>query len=591
VCSWPGRAAEAVALVAYLLLAVALLGRTWFGGDLGRRLVGGGGDPLGFVWFLAWLPHALAHGQSPFFTTALMAPQGANLLDSASIPLPSLLLWPVTALGGPNFSYDILATAALGLSAWAAYMALGRLTQHRSSAWLGGAVYGFGGYMAGQATAHANLLIAVFPPIAAILLDDVRRSRRPWRTGVVLGCCAAAQVFVDEEMLATTVIMALVAAAVISLSSRPSRALVARYARALLAGAAAFAIIAGPALAYQLFGDEHVSGRIVTAGRYVNDLASFFVPSSVNLLSSAGSRALAAGFSGYDGEFGAYLGAPLVALLCFAAWRLRRRALVPGALAICAAVFSLGPHLRVLGHDTRILLPWVIPNHIPLLENVVPDRFNLYIWLAAATLLVLLIDDLRVRPPLRSRALGVASFAVALAAALPALTPSEVVRIPPLLARAAVLRRLVPHTTTVLIAPSTDGQIGMYAQARSGFAYRIPDGGVFVPNAGGVSYGMREGPLLYALARLGGQASTQSGRTPEDARCLTALSHDPAVSSGCGRHYRAALHALRIGAVVVLVSGARSGDDRYVRFFDSLLGPPKASAGATVFVVRRTTRG
>jgi len=574
------------------VLAVALFGRTWFGGDLGRRLVGGGGDPLGFVWFLAWLPHALAHGHSPFFTTALMAPQGANLLGSASIPLPSLLLWPVTALGGADLSYDVLATAALGFSAWAAYAALCRLTQHRSCAWLGGAVYGFGGYMAGQATAHANLLIAVFPPVAAILLDDVRRrSRSPWRTGALLGCCAAAQVFVDEEILATTLIMALVAAAVISLNSRPTRVVVARYARALLAGAAAFAIVAGPALAYQLFGDEHVSGRVVTAGRYVNDLASFFVPSSVNLLSSAGSRHLAGGFSGYDGEFGAYLGVPLAALLCFALWRLRRRALVPGTLAICAAVFSLGPHLRVLGHDTGILLPWVIPNHLPLLENAVPDRFNLYIWLAAAALLVLLIDDLRVRPPLRSRALGVASFAVALVAALPALTPSEVVTVPPVLARPAAFPRLVPSAATVLVAPSTDGQLGMYAQARSGFAYSIPDGGVFVANADGVSYGMRQGPLLYALAQLGGQPSTQSGRTPEDARCLTALARDPAVDGGCRSHYRAALDALAITSVVVLVSGAHSGDDRYVRFFASLLGAPKATAGAAVFVVTRATRG
>lgn len=585
-----GREANAFALVAYLLLAVAMLGRTWFGGDLGQRLVGGGGDPLGFVWFLAWLPHALVHGQSPFFTTALMAPQGANLLDSASIPLPSLLLWPVTALGSPDLSYDVLATVALGFSAWAAYAALCRLTRHRASAWLGGAVYGFGGYMAGQATAHANLLIAVFPPVAAILLDDVRRTRRPWRTGTLLGCCAAAQVFVDEEILATTLIMAIVAAAVIALTSRPSRAVVARYARALLAAAGAFAIIAGPALAYQLFGDEHVRGRIVTAGRYVNDLASFFVPSSVNLVSNAGSRHLAGGFSGYDGEFGAYLGVPLVALLFLAVWRLRRRVLVPGVLAIAAAVFSLGPHLRVLGHDTGILLPWVIPNHVPLLENAVPDRFNLYIWLAAAALLVLLIDDMRVRLPLGSRALGVAIVAVALVPMLPALTPSEVVRIPRVVARPGALRGLVPHTATVLIVPSTDGQVGMYAQARSDFAYSIPNGAVFVPNAGGISYGMREGPLLYSLAQLGGQPSTKNGRTPEDARCLTALARDRVVSGGCRSHYRAALDALRIGAVVVLVSEARSAADRYVRFFASLLGPPRASVGARVFVTGRPAR-
>jgi hypothetical protein len=563
-----------------------MLGRTWFGGHLGQRLVGGGGDPLGFVWFLAWLPHAVANGQSPFFTTALMAPGGANLLNSASIPLPSLLLWPLTAIGGPDLSYDVLATLGLGLSAWAAFIALCRVTRHRGSAWIGGAVYGFGGYMAGQATAHANLLIAVFPPVAAMLADDVRHTRRPWRTGALVGCCAAAQLYVDEEILATTVIMALVAAIVICLSARPARATVARYARAAFAAATVFALIAGPAVAYQLFGDQHVRGRLVTAGRYVNDLASFVVPSSVNLLSTAGSRHLTGGFSGYDGESGAYLGVPLLLLLLFAAWRLRRRALLLVVLGIAAAVFSLGPHLRVLGHDTGVLLPWVIPNHLPLLENAVPDRFNLYVWLAAAALLALAIDEFVVRPPLGSRLLAVVVVGAALVAILPAPTPTEVVKTPPVLTSAVVLRRYVPPGSTVLIEPSTDGQVGMYAQARSGFAYRIPDGGVFVPNDDGVSYGMRQGPLLYAVAALGGVASTRAGRTSEDARCLAALASDPAPRGGCRAHYRDAIAVLGVNAVVVLDRGGRSEVGRYTRFFAALLGPPARASGARVFVVR-----
>jgi hypothetical protein len=584
--AWPARHARALGLFAYLLAAVAMLGRTWFGGHLGQRLVGGGGDPLGFVWFLAWLPHAVANGQSPFFTTALMAPRGANLLDSASIPLPSLLLWPLTALGGPDLSYDALATLGLALSAWAAFIALWRVTRHHGSAWVGGAVYGFGGYMAGQATAHANLLIAVFPPVAAMLADDVRHTRRPWRTGALIGCCAAAQFYVDEEILATTVIMALVAAIVIWLSARPARATIARYARAALAAATVLALIAGPAVAYQLFGDQHVRGRLVTAGRYVNDLASFVVPSSVNLLSTAGSRHLTSGFSGYDGESGAYLGVPLLLLLLFAAWRLRRRALLLGVLGIAAAVFSLGPHLRVLGHDTGILLPWVIPNHLPLLENAVPDRFNLYVWLAAAALLALAIDEFVVRPPLGSRLLAVVVVGAALVAILPAPTPTEVVKTPAVLTSEVVLRRYVPPGSTVLIEPSTDGQVGMYAQARSGFAYRIPDGGVFVPNDDGVSYGMRQGPLLYAVAALGGVASTRAGRTSEDARCLAALARNPAPRGGCRAHYRAAIAVLRINAVVVLDSSGRSEVDRYTRFFAALLGPPARTPGARVFVVR-----
>lgn len=513
-----------------------------------------------------------------------MAPGGANLMGSTSIFLPSLLLWPVTAIGGPVLSYDVLATVGLALSAWTAYFAMLRLTPYSSTAWMGGAIYGFGGYMAGQATAHANLLIAVFPPLAAMLLDDVRTARGPARVGALLGLCAAAQVFVNEEILASTAIMALAALVLVVLLSPPTRAMVGGYARAGAAAAVVFAVLAGPALGYQLFGPEHVSGTIVSPGRYVNDLAGFVVPSSIDWLSTEGSRHLASGFSGMDGELGSYLGVPLLAVIVLAGRRLRRRALLLMLLLATATVFSLGPHLRVLGHDTGIWLPWILPNHMPLLENVIPSRFNLFIWLASGALVVLLVDDLRRRPLLGRRGLGLALCGLALMAVIPTLTPSEVARVPAVIADAAVLHAFAPAARTVLIVPSANGQLGMYAQARADFAYDIPDGGVFVPSPDGPSYGMRHGPLLYALATLGGHASTRAGRTHVDALCLERLAIGATPGGGCKAHYLRALLVLRVDAVIVNL-GSRSSAVRYTRFFRTLLGPPTPAADAEVFPV------
>jgi hypothetical protein len=577
---------SAVALAGYLILSVVLLGRTWFGGQLGHRLVGGGGDPLGFIWFLGWLPHALEAGHSPFFTSALMAPQGANLLNSTAIALPSFLLWPLTATLGPVASYNTLATLAVGSSAAAAYFALLRITPHRSSAWVGGLVYGFGGYMTGQATAHVNLMIVVFPPIAAMLIDDIRRRRGPVKTGLLLGLCAAAQIFIDEEVLATTAIMAVLALAIGAWANPPARETVLRYTRALAAAAIAFAVLAGPGLAYQFLGPQHVTGVIVSSGRYVNDLEGFFVPNSVQWLSTAGSRHLTGGFSGYDGEFGSYLGVPLICLLIWAVWRLRRRALPACVLLICAAILSLGPHLRVGGHDTGVFLPWIVPNHLPLLQNAVPDRFNLFIWLAAALLLVLLIDDLRVRPLLGRPALGMMVCAIALVPILPNLAPSEVVGVPPVIGSAVAFRQLLPTARTVLITPAANGQFAMYAQAQADYAYSVPEGGVFVPSAHGASYGMRQGPLLYALAALGGHVSTQAGRTQTDVECLKQLLRATMLNETCRTHYLDALRALKTDAVIVSDHGSPSERANYRWFFRALLGPGIAAKGARVFVVR-----
>jgi hypothetical protein len=589
--------AGALALAGYLILSIALLGRTWLGGGLGHRLVGGGGDPLGFVWFLAWLPHALAHGQSPFFSTALMAPQGANLLSATDVALPSLLLWPITGTLGAVASYDVLATLAPALSAWVAFLALRRITPHRATAFLGGLLYGFGGYMTGQATAHVNLMLVVFPPLAAMLIDDIGRRARPVRSGLLLGVCAAAQVFVDEEILATTAIVAALALAFAAWRTRPARETVLTYVRALAAAALVLAVVAGPALAYQMFGPQHVSGAIVSSGRYVNDLEGFFVPNADQWLSTAGSRRLTAGFSGFDGELGSYLGVPLIALLLLAAWRLRRRALPAGLLALCAALFSLGPHLRVGGRDTGIYLPWIVPNHLPLLENAVPDRFNLFVWLAVAVLVALLIDELRARPLLGSRALSVAVCAIPLLTIVPNLSPSELVRAPPAISSAAGFRRALsgtgtgtgpgshPGARTVLIAPVSDGQLAMYAQVQADFAYRIPDGGVFVPSPQGASYGLRHGPLLYALAALGDHPSTLAGRTATDALCLGQIARATTLSGACRSHYLHALRLLDVYAVIAtdLGSPVERGHDTW--FFESLLGAGRETEGATVYIV------
>ena len=578
------RHAAVAGLIGYLFLAVVLLGRTWFSGHLGQRLVGGGGDPLGFVWFLAWLPHALGRGHSPFFTTTLMVPQGANLLNSTAIFLPSFLLWPVTATLGPTLSYDVLATFGISLSAWAAYLALRRIAHHQSSAWIGGAVYGFGGYMTGQATAHVNLLIAVFPPVAAMLIDDVRHTRSPRRTGALLGLCAAAQVFVNEEVLAITTIMCLLALLLAYWTLRPAWAMLVRYAHAFVAALLVFAVVAGPALLYQFFGPQHVRGVVVSSGRYVNDLAGFFIPNSLQWLSTTGSRHLTGGFSGYDGEWGSYLGLPLIALLAWAGWRLRRRALPLGLLLLGAALFSLGPHLRVLGHDTGVFLPWILPNHLPLLEDVVPDRFNLFIWFSLAALLVLLVDDLRLRPPFGHPAWGMAACAIALVPILPALTPSEVVNVPAVVGNATAFHHALPRAKIVLITPTGNGEFAMYAQAKAGFAYSIPVGGVFVPGPVGPSYGMRQGPLLYALATLGGHASTRAGRTPVDSLCLQRLSRSPRLNHACQALYLHALRELHVDAVIVCGPGSRS-ERRYAQFFTSLLGPAKENSNALVFLV------
>ena len=86
--------------VVYLALGFVLWVHAWAQGATTHTLCGCG-DPALFLWFFQWPATALAHGQNPFFSTALFHPGGINLLAQTSVTGLSLPLVPVTWIWGP----------------------------------------------------------------------------------------------------------------------------------------------------------------------------------------------------------------------------------------------------------------------------------------------------------------------------------------------------------------------------------------------------------------------------------------------------------------------------------------------------------
>jgi hypothetical protein len=112
-------------LLAFLGLAVLLLGSTWVWPTT-RTLGGGLGDPGIFTWSLRWTPFAIGRQISPLLSDYLNHPDGINLMWNTWVPLPGLLLAPLTLAFGPVLSFNVLLTLAYGLSAWSAYLAVRR---------------------------------------------------------------------------------------------------------------------------------------------------------------------------------------------------------------------------------------------------------------------------------------------------------------------------------------------------------------------------------------------------------------------------------------------------------------------------------
>ena len=101
-----------LALAAACIYAVLAAIFIWHGASLTRQYHGFGSDPYESAWFLAWWPYAITHHLDPFFTKLIWYPYGASTLWITSVPLLAILFWPVTALGGPVLSYNLLMISA-----------------------------------------------------------------------------------------------------------------------------------------------------------------------------------------------------------------------------------------------------------------------------------------------------------------------------------------------------------------------------------------------------------------------------------------------------------------------------------------------
>jgi hypothetical protein len=170
-----------VLLLVFLGLAVWMFAPAW-SSPTTTTLEGGDGDPAIFMWFLRWVPHALAHGHDPLVTYHLNYPDGVNLMWNRSLPLPGLLLAPVTSAWGPVLSLNLLLVLAYGLSAWCAYLAIRRFAPGHLAAAVGGLVYGFSPAVRVQSH-HLHMSLAFLVPLMLLALHEILSAsgaRRGW---------------------------------------------------------------------------------------------------------------------------------------------------------------------------------------------------------------------------------------------------------------------------------------------------------------------------------------------------------------------------------------------------------------------------
>ena len=588
--SRPQRRVLVMAGLYYLLGAVVVT--MWLWRDPASRIVAGNPyDTDQFTWYFRYDAAAVAHLHLPALTTdAMNAPQGISVMWNTFMPLPGMLLAPVTLLAGPQASLTVLMTAGFAGSALAMFAVLRRWGAGVAAAALGGAVYGFSPALVQSSLGHYDLQFAVLPPLiadAALCLMTGRPvtgrlaagrlgagGRPAAARGAWLGLLAAAQVFIAEETLLDTAVAVAVMTAVLA-ASRP-RAVASRVrevATGLTAGACVAAVVAGYPLWVQFFGPLRQGSSPFTPDFYKADLAGFVRPSSFLLLHTASSARFATSFQGGLPEYIAYLGWPMLAALavvtaCF--WRLPRVRATAVAFAVLA-VLSLGGTLLAGGHEhAGVKLPWYWLQTLPVTGSVLPDRFGLVADGAAAAAFAFGFDAARARWGRASRLIaGLAAVAVLplIPAPLPAATPATV----PAGWSTALSALRLPAGAHVLVVPIPVSTFTepLRWQADTGQPASLVGGYYMGPTWAGQA--ATDGNGLSSEAMYLNQLWAKSAHVN-----VTAVATLPAIGIYPDAvQMRAQLRGWKVSAVVAVTTPASP----LGRYLTKLLGPPAEHAG------------
>ena len=487
----PARA-DVFALGGFLLLTVLLFRGAWRSPT--TRWIGSPGDPPLFMWFLRWMPHALANGENPLFTHHINVPDGVNLMWNTAVPFLALLVSPITVLLSPVLAFNLLVTLVVALSGFFTYVMLRRYVTSRAAAFVGGLLYGFSPYVYSHAQEHLNLVSAFVPPLLFLLLDEilVRQRRSAVTTGLALGGLAFVQFTISEEVLASELLVASLGVGLLMLLHPQRVRPHARHAATALGlGLVVSLVLAAGPLLFQFFGPQRVrTGAILGPDLINSDLLAFVIPTNHLQFSPPWTTEITRHFTDAccGSEWSTYLGAPLIGLMIVVTARMWSRPLVrfAGTLAGVVVVFALGPHLHVRGYVTPMTLPFAKISELPLIGNMLSERLMLYVYLMAAILVAVAVDRLVGGPPPRV-GLAIAVAAFVLAPLLPDLDfPSTPDSTPAFFRSDSV--QLIEKNSVVLVAPfardtSTSGP--MLWQAEAAMRFRMPAGYVLGPDGSG----------------------------------------------------------------------------------------------------------
>jgi hypothetical protein len=450
-------------------------------------------DSRQYQWWLSWTPWAIQHHLNPLHAHVLFAPTGVDLAWTAFIPGPAFVLWPISAVFGPLASLNLSLAAAPALAGWGAYLVCHRITRRFWASFVGGCMFGFSAYMAGNMLGFVNLvLIFPIPIMVYLVIRSVEGSLGP--VAFVAGFTASlvGLFSISTEVFGTAAIFGAIAfLGAIAFGAGIRRELL-RAGGLIAISAAISAIVLAPYI------HDVVVNRPATAVRDTDTMAagnawSFLLPARLTFGGETVEPTVERLVENPVGDGLGYLGpAVLVVLLGFAVTERRRRStwLLLAFVAV-GSILVMGPQLHV-GDRTLGRLPGDLLAKAPLVRSAVPARFALYVSLAVGVIVALWLSRASGRWAWARWVLGVAA-AISWLPQAPVHAPPQ--QVPAFLASSTMHQVLQPGENVYAIVDEKGDE--MLWQATADYWFDLAQG--YIGPTGSLPPELRTGPISGGL--------------------------------------------------------------------------------------------
>jgi hypothetical protein len=361
------------------LLILAMVHHGWW--TWGHRPIALAGDSSIYLWFLAWWGAAILHGHNLAYTQLVSYPWGNNIFWDTGVPLvfvPLSLLVSAHLLS-LSAAYNVATFGGWWFSAVCAYWSYRHISGQRWTSALASLLMSSAAYWTNQALGHTDLMWVGFSFILfAIVVDFVRKPLpTSWliKRVVILGACLW---LTNQEYFVTTQLMigfGLYGLVHQALYGRRRWADVRRIAVAYMKSLAILLGILAPLIVWQLTTPDQPFYPFSSIDTYQINLANLLIPVHT-WLAYLGQIHLTGNVMEQDGFLGIVFLGGFVLLI----WRCSPK---PGHVerglliwTVWLLILSLGDFLLLSnGFDTGIPLPGIAFSIVPVLRDVIFDRF------------------------------------------------------------------------------------------------------------------------------------------------------------------------------------------------------------------------